>query len=497
MRRICAVLIISLVVTGAVTPGYAYFDGDFYGEYLLANSKNKISMDLEGASLVNVLKVLSQQTGLSFVSAESVTDRRLTLYLEKVPLKEAMDTIFKANNLIYEFYPESNIFIIKETVVPAVQLETRVYKLKHAVVPGARLLKRIEQSGEAGQMTTGTSEKDEGGILSAVRDVLSEYGTANEDPRTNSLVVRDLVTSFPFVERVINDLDVAVPKVLIEVEVLDVSKEVSDRLGVEFPTGLGGTLSVLTGTDEANTIRTTTFPFKVFGNEAAYGTSSVTPGKILASGFTATLDMLRADVDTKFLARPKILTLSGETAEINLVTNEAITAEATVSAEGGETIRSWEIEREDIGTMLKVTPQVNMVTHEIVMIVEPVVSSAVNDPVFTDANNRVNKVQRRESKSVVRIKDHETLMIGGLLTKETTERKTRVPIFGDLPLVGKLFRHSALTEEDRELLVFLTPKIVRDDGTIISAPGTYSVVSREQTPGDRKRIIDQAMARFE
>ncbi|NLX18292.1 MAG: type II secretion system protein GspD [Desulfobulbus sp.] len=504
MRRVYAVLIIVMFVCGVVTPGYAFYDGDFYGDFLLASSKKKISMDLEGASLVDVLKVLSQQTGLSFVSAQSVTDRRLTLYLEKVPLKEAMDTIFKANDLVYEFYPESNIFIIKEAVVPEVMMETRVYKLKHALVPGGRLATVIEDmsgsSGSGGSSSSGQNTEEEGNILEAIRDVLSEYGSVNEDPRTNSLVVRDVAASFPSIERVIALLDVPLPKVLIEVEVLDVSKDLADRLGLNISDGLVASLGVLAGGENAVAARTTTFPFKLLGNRS--GTipdSTVTPGQILVGGFTATLEMLRSDASTRFLARPKILTLSGQTAEINLVSNEAVNASSSLDSDSNSL--TIEVERQDVGTKLRVTPQVDLDGGEVVMIVEPEVSSAVND---VDLDNLargyglvIKKVQRRESKSVVRIKDYETLMVGGLLTKKAVESNTRVPFFGSIPLLGKAFRHSAVTEEDRELLVFITPKIVREDGALVAATENISFVSREQTPGDRKRVIDQAMARFE
>lgn len=530
MRVVFSVFLSLVLLMGPASSTMAYYSEDVLGDYLLTGYKNQISMDLQGASLVNVLKVLSQQTGLSFVSSDNVADRNLTLYLDKVPLKDAMDSIFLANELEYEFYPESNIFIIKEAIVPEEKrLETRIYELKHAVVPSATLQAQIAEvtgvdaaSAEEGYRQVGEGDvASEGGLLGAIQAVLSEFGTIGEDPRTNAIIIRDLPEMFPEIESVIARLDVPLPKVMIEVEIVDVAKSTGDSIGVYWGNGLTFGMSM------SGAVRQTGAPFawgdfpgspnitRAFqsqeisleeGGESQItdattqqlGKSAITLGQVSMTDLSAVMQLLSVDGTTKFLARPRIMTLSGMTAEINLLSNEAITASATTSTDSGNTTTTWEIEREEVGTMLKVTPQVNVASGEITLVVEPEVSNAIADTQFSAGLNVANKVQTRESKQVVRMKNNETLMIGGLLKKDTEEAMTKVPFLGDLPILGKMFRHKTVTEEDRELLVFLTPRIIEDNvqGTTV-ASRNYAPIEREQSSGKRDGSIRNALARFE
>ncbi|NQT28710.1 MAG: hypothetical protein HQ570_03845, partial [Candidatus Omnitrophica bacterium] len=112
---------------------------NIYGDYLLDSFDRKVSLDLEGARLVDVLKMLSQQINLNFISTEAVEERILTLYMEDVPLRQAMDVIFKANNLAYDYYLDSNIFIVKELGKPTLELKTKIYQLKYVRLKSSKM----------------------------------------------------------------------------------------------------------------------------------------------------------------------------------------------------------------------------------------------------------------------------------------------------------------------------------------------------------------------
>ncbi|HIE36506.1 MAG TPA: hypothetical protein EYP89_04645 [Candidatus Omnitrophica bacterium] len=190
-----------------------YCQDNFYGNYLIAGVKKTVSLDLEEANLVDVLKMLSQQTGLNFISTEAVRDRKLTLYLEDIPLKEAINIIFKANNLTYDYYPEASIFVVKEMGKPSIELKTKVYYLKYARVKSSKIQREIntkieEEGGRSGE----TTETEEGkGIKEAVKKVLTEYGKVTEDPLTNSLIVVDVPSQFLIIDELIKKLDIPLP----------------------------------------------------------------------------------------------------------------------------------------------------------------------------------------------------------------------------------------------------------------------------------------------
>jgi len=483
-------LIIALVFLFIQSGSYAvYNDNNIYGGYLISTAKKKISMDLENASLIDVLKVLSRQTGLNFVSSEEVSNRELTLYLDKVPLKNAMDTIFLANNLSYDFYPESKIFIVKDLGKPAIELKTKVYLLKYARLKSGRLDKEIsDEMGETG----------EGGISKAVKQALSSKGSVVEDPRTNSLIVTDTPLSFPRIESVIASLDVPIPKVMIEVEILDVAKSLTDELGVDWSSnGLGG---FFTSTFK----RTTHFPIPgslVPAAGAVTGSSSWGLGSAAGTALTAALKFLHTDTTTKTLARPKILTLSGETAELNLKTDEAIGITTTTDDSGN---LSQEIERADTGTIFRVTPRVNISTREITMFLEPKVTEAVNSGLkfATGANisGNVKNIEERGVKTTLVLKDGDTLMIGGLLKDKDKTMNNKVPFLSDIPLIGALFRYKSRGgnggTKQRELLIFLTPHIIDDSNSTWIANAGFKEM-REQSFGIRQESIDKALAKFQ
>ena len=479
-------LFILLLTAAFVLSGSGFTQDNIYGSYLLGVFDQTVSLDLEEAFLVDVLKMLSQQTGLNFVSTEAVQERKLTLYLEEVPLREAMDVVFKANNLAYNYYPDSSIFVVKEMGRPSLELVSKVYRLRYVRVKSSRMESEIsdileEDTGEEGEDT------DEGGILKAVEAVLSEVGRVTEDPITNSLIVVDVPAQFPIIDEVVNKLDVAVSRVMIEVEMLDVSKTHMDKIGFNWENGFW---AELTPAD-----RNTYWPFN--RERFGAGKSVVTPGTFDLTSMTTLMQFLTEDTTTKFIARPKILTVSNETAEVNLTVNEAIGVTTTSNASGGTTQK---VEREETGTKLRVTPQVNSYTNEITLMVEVFNRESTDSGISITglaSGSNLKNVEERGTKSVIRLKDGETLYVGGLIRKEEKETVRKVPLLGDIPFLGKLFSYTerpGADNQDRELLVFLTPRIIDDD--LFTSAKRIKVLPREQKDVSKRDSIKVALDSF-
>jgi type II secretory pathway component GspD/PulD (secretin) len=484
---------ILLLLIFAVIP-LSFSQDNIYGDYLISDTDKIISLNLEGASLVDVLKMISQQVGLNFVSTEAVRERKLTLYMEKVPLKEAMDTIFKANNLTYDYYPEANIFVVKEMGKPSVELKTKVYYLKYARVKSSKIEKEIEDNlgttRQEERTTTATETEESESIKETVEKVLSEFGKVSEDPITNSLIVVDVPSQFPVIDELIDKLDTPPPKVMIEVEMLDVSKRLIDKIGFNFANGLYGKFTP----GSFNT--PFPFPRKWVSPGTIKWTSTptreLTLGTLDLSSFTTVLQFLTTDTSTKILARPKILTLSNQTSEVNLTIDEVIGL-TTTTTEGGTTQES--VERGETGTKLRVTPQVNPDTKEITLFLQ-FFNREAKDSGFTQSglgNSEIPNIEERGTKSVVRLKNGETLMIGGLIRNKTEETITKIPLLGDMPFLGRLFRYKNKDNEERELLVFLTPQIIEDGAPFAKA---NNIFHREQADYLRKSSIKFALDKF-
>lgn len=487
-----------LAVFLAMSAGAGKAEFDFYSNDLISRESNRrISMDFQDASLKTILKVFSEQSGLNFIASQNVQDRIVTLYLVDVPLQEALNKIMSANNLTYDLDTGSNIFVVKEWGQPAVETMTKVFFLKYARLKGSKLQKAIDGAQTAGSEaggdtggSTGGGEDEAGTLEDSIKAVLTGNGKVVADVRTNSLVITDVPSQFSVIEKIIGILDTPTPQVMIEVEMLDVSKNTIDELGMD----MSGQLFSFVGSKGA-----TKFPgFLASGTNP--GTSAFTYGTLSADVFTATFELLTTDTKTRFLARPRILTLSNESAEIKITTNEAIGQNTVISSSQSASETTLEAERVETGVSLKVTPQVDTNSGYVTMFVQPTVSVAKTGATF--AGTTYKDPETRTSLGTLRVKDGETIVVGGLIrqTEETTLKK--MPFLGDVPLVGALFRHKDKTVEDRELIVFITPHIIGYREAVQLAKGdlTYGPTSsfREQSsPVACKEVVDTMLERWE
>ena len=397
-----------------------------------AGAPSRVSMDLQDVPLKQLLKVFSQESGLNFVASQEIENRNVTLYLDEVTVEDALDTILKANKLSYVQPEGSSIFYLKDTAKPAIETETRIYKLAYAQVSGVE------------------SSSGEGGIETVLEELLTEYGNIAIDPRTNSLLVTDIAGRFELIEKAIDKLDVRTQQVLISAQILEVSVDTLNRLGIEWGSSTGQ-MAQYTGPS-----RTTSFPFEE--SLLKGGASSVTMATLSMTSLTSIFKAIATDSDTHYLARPKLLTLDNKTAEIKITQDAAVaTANIQVGAEGGLSQSTDAAERYEVGTSLKVTPHINKDSY-ITMTIEPEVSR-----VKTAAISGYYDPHKRYAKTTVMVKDRETVVIAGLISREDTIEKRKVPFLADIPVLGMPFRRNTDEKKDTEIVIFITPQIVRDD----------------------------------
>ena len=455
----------------------------------------KISMEFKGANLNDVLKILSQQSGLNFIAAAEVNDKKITLYLNEVPVDEALERILYANDLTYDMEEGSGIFIVRPLKKAPEELLTRIYRLKYASTSLSKINSTVSITGsssgssssgsssgssssssstgnssslEGGSSSAGTSSSSSsgGGIATALQAALSSSGKIVEDARTNSLIITDIPAQFPIIEQTLSRLDVPIPQILIEVEMLDVSKTTADKIGVKYGdtplTFKGGIRDHYYPWDQNELVRK--------GIVTAPG---YTVGTIDASGLKATLQFIRTQSDTKNLARPRILTLNNETAEIKISTNEAIGIRNSTTSSQAQSTSAVEAERVKTGVFLTVTPQANILTGEITMAIVPRVIQARIGGTFDGKSFR--DPEERGSQSILKVDSGDTIMLGGLLRTDYTNTTTKIPLLGDIPFIGGAFRHKDKSGSERELIIFITPHIVRGEGLSKSTSKKYIV----------------------
>ncbi|MFH1731063.1 MAG: type II secretion system secretin GspD [Planctomycetota bacterium] len=302
------------------------------------------------------------------------------------------------------------------------------------------------RTGRTGTTST-TTPRAAGRVLSsavttAASDLAGQvYVVADED--TNSVVVTTASKNFERVKAIILDLDRAVPQVLIKILIAEVTHNKSLDLGVEFSlmniraSGRGTSV----GTDFSVADQTGGFIFKLEEKNVT--------AAIRALAETAKLDVL---------SRPYILTSDNQQASI-MVGQEVPFITNTRTTDTGQTINT--IEYDDIGIILNVTPHINpegLVTMDVYPEISTLtgqtvpISEAVNAPVFA----------KRSAQSRVAIRDGQTIVIGGLMEDRNTTNVQKVPLLGDIPVLGLLFRRTVEQKTKTELLIFLTPHVAQE-----------------------------------
>lgn len=480
---------------------------------VVSPAPGSISMDVVGANLEDVLKLLSQQAGLNFVAAEAVRDKRITVYMDQVPTETAIRSILDANGLTFHRMEDSEVFIVTESGGRPIRLVTRIYTLKFArVLPTVTEAVRtfgntgslikplfsgtnttgtsgtsgatgtsqgtsgLSGGATSGALGTGTGEPETQGIVAIVRQLLTDRGSVTTDPRTNSLAVTDVPESFPAVEEALAKLDTKPAQVYIEAEVLEVTLDTLRRLGIEYGTSTGN-LIAFTGPKKQ-----THFPL---GKQALKRASAATHtlGTLDLSNVSALLRALVTEKDVKYLASPRLMTLSNEVAEIRIVTDAATGTTTTSQATTGTT--TSEAERQTVGTVLRITPLVTEGKY-ITMVIEPEVSRLTASATFSDFLDP----NRRAARTTVMAEDGRTVMIGGLLSQEWQDSRRKLPFLGDLPIIGLPFRRTEKTNVETEIIIFITPHLVPDG----PAAGVWTVPPREQAPWSSKE--QQAYRRY-
>ena len=483
----------------------------------------RISMDFQDASLKDVLKTFSQQSGINVIASGNIAEKRITLYLEDVEVLDVLDQILKAGDLTYDRPAGSSIYLVKPKPGGAqaelAKMITRVYKLKYARVSESNLAKAATAFGAStpfeGSLDTGGASqgKQQGGrspaspasaggtgIDKVIKQLLTKGGELVVDGRTNSLIITDIPGNFTRLEAALAALDVRTPQVLVDTEIIETTLTKLKELGVKWGTGTAGTIFQLTPAKHS-----TRLPFgDFFGRHGLRGNADVDTaltstqlGTLDTAQAVMVLNALQTDTDSKILARPRVLTLDNESAVIRLTSHETIGFES--SSQATTAVQTSTPERELTGVVLVVTPQIND-HQDITMIVEPsvikTVASAITPPTG-QAQTRDPKT--RSSRALVRIHSGDTLVVGGLIDRSDEDSLRKVPVLSAIPLLGEAFKEKGVTHTASELVVFVTPRIMDEpsDAQVASMPREPGA-AHEQEPGpSRQDLMDQTLNRLE
>lgn len=448
----------------------------------------KISLDFQDIEVRRVLQLLADFTGINMVAADTVQGN-ITLRLKDVPWDQALDIILKTKNLdkrrngnVIWIAPVSELIKAEEEEAKAIAqsvklapLQTEYIQLNYAK---AADIEKLITEGRNSKNSSNTSNSNNNAnntvdpLGDSVGSLLSPRGTVSVDPRTNTLIINDTSAKIDQIRQMIDLLDVSVKQVMIEARIVRATTDFTKEMGVKWgilSQGITNNNHLLVGGSDTTLwdLRTPeykqeagvgTWKYEIERPQnlnvdlgvTAEGASRIAFGLISLSDFMLDLELsaLQADGYGEVISTPKVLTADKQKAKV--ASGQQIPYRST--GDNGQATTEFK----DALLSLEVTPSITP-DGRVQMNLD--VNSDSPGQVTPDGNIAINK---NFVNTNVLVDNGETVVLGGIFEQQTANSQTKVPFLGDIPYIGRLFRKDIKSDNKRELLIFVTPRIVND-----------------------------------
>ena len=460
----------------------------------------KVSIRVSNVPISAFLNSITTQAKINFIMSEEFANKKVTASLTRVTVREALDTLLRVQGLAYQRICKSDSYVVTKRSNDAPDTITKIYTLSYISLQGVGsaqselnsiMPQDVSSSSSSSSSSDSTglnlggsssgsgSDSYSGGaeITAIVKSMLSPVGKIAVDPRTNKLIITDVAEVFPQVENILAELDIKPPQILIEAQIVEVSKTSGLSLGFEYG-GTDGAMISMTGPKRKVDLEyikgqgvkgwNYIFPSKDQLDSGSSGSGSGSSssssdqgedegGLLDFSAFNIVLKSLLTRGEAKYLGKPKVVTLNNKTATITTSTDATVGQTMSQSGSGsGEGMTTTSAERKRVGLTLQVTPQVNREGY-VTLYVQPSYSDLVSSG-FDFSKDTTT----RAASTLVRVKNGQTVVIGGLLTSRETDQTRKVPLLGDIPLLGWLFTSKTKSKSTTDLVIFITPTILAE-----------------------------------
>lgn len=461
----------------------------------------KVSIRVSNVPISAFLNSITTQAKINFIMSEEFANKKVTASLTRVSVREALDTLLRVHGLTYQRIGKSDSYVVTKRSNDAPDTITKIYTLSYISLQGVGSASSelssimpadVSSAGGSGDMGGGDmgggmSGGSSGGndaysgsseIIGIVKSMLSPVGKIAVDPRTNKLIITDVAEVFPQVENILAELDIKPPQILIEAQIVEVNKTSGLSLGFEYG-GEGGMMLSATAPSRVLNLEYVKrqgvhgwnyiFPSAEqlnsdsgsgSGSDSGSGSSDSDAedkaGLLNFGAFNIVLKSLLTNGEARYLGKPKVMTLNNKTAIITTSTDAAVGLTQTTSGNGDTGLSTQSAERKRVGLMLQVTPQVNREGY-VTLYVQPSYSNVVSSVVPNNWDTTT-----RATSTLVRVKNGQTVVIGGLLSARETQQTRKVPLLGDIPILGWLFTSKTKSKDTTDLFIFITPTILAE-----------------------------------
>ena len=449
----------SMVLAGAMSVVSGNATDDHLGnsdparDQPIAYAGERMSVNFQDVEVRSVLQLIADFAGLNLVAGQAV-DGRMTLHMVDVPWDEVLELVLTVNGL--DKRQTGSVLLVAPAVEIAEQerLELESQKALADLSPLTRAFIRLHYA-DAPALA-----KLLGGDGAAT---LSERGRVLADARSNSLVVTDTATNLAEIREMIRELDVPVRQVQIEARIINANLNFSEELGIRFGGAvfttdgppvleLAGNLRALSSRDtsDGDSGNARGDDLLVDLGISGDGTSSIALG-LADTGYRLDVELsaLASDGRAEIVARPTVITADKHAAVIE----SGVEIPYQQATKSGATSIAFK----DAVLQLEVTPQITA-DDRIVM------DLTVKQDTVGRIYHGVPSVNTTRIATQVLVQDGQTVVLGGIFQTDRHHATVRTPLFGDLPVVGRLFRRTLERDDQQELFVFITPSIIREPG---------------------------------
>lgn len=421
-------------------------------------------LPLEHASASEVVKVV-----MSLIQDNKNSGKTSALLIPKLVADERTNSVVVSGEPIARERVKE--IVKKLDMEQATVGNTKVYYLRYA------------NATDVLETLTGVSKAISSEGQNSTKSVSSNKINIYADEATNSIIVNADPGYIKEIETIIRKLDIRRAQVLVEALIVEITDDTSAQLGIQWGNTNG---AIFQSTSAGQGQMPVSSMFDSDGNAAISNIASGING--LGVGFYrgnwfGLLTMMQSDSRNDVLSTPSIITLDNEEAEFNV--GQEVPVKTGTQSTTDSTNRYDTIERKTVGTKLKFVPQINE-GDSVLLTLEQEVSS-----VEASSKNNTNgeTFNVRTIKNSVLVKSGETVVLGGLMDKKTVETVSKVPLLGDIPIIGELFKQTSSSYSKRNLMVFIKPIILRDDKDYSSLSNAkYTLFRKEQIERNKEGI---------
>ena len=385
---------------------------------LRTRDNRPVTLQFRDAQTKMVFEVLSRQTGINFIFDKDIrSDGKTTIFVQDVPIEQAIDLVLGQNQLARQVLSENMVLIYPNTAAKQKDYQDQIVKTFY--------------------LNTATP-KDVESLLKTVLD--AKTMVVNE--RANAIVMRDTPENVRMAEKLVASVDLAEPEVMMEVEVLEISRNRLQQLGISYPTSASLDITSASGGKGL-----------VLSDLHKQDSSTIT-----VSPLGVTLSALKTDGVSNVLASPRIRARNKEKAKILIGSRvPVITTAASASGNGG-VVSNTQVQYLDVGLTLDVEPTI-YADNDVAIKVGLEVSSITNT--VKVGQTIAYEIGTRNANTLLQLKDGETQILAGLIRDSDTRSASRIPGLGDIPIVGRLFSDHNTSRDKTEVVLSITPRIIR------------------------------------